>query len=53
MGFSAHAQELRQKHAQLDASLKKEMKRPAADPLRIAQIKKQKLQLKDRIIALG
>jgi len=47
----AHLRELENKHANLDRLIKSEMKSPHPDTLRITNLKKQKLHLKDRITA--
>jgi len=43
---------LRGSHSLLETALRDERKRPAPDDRIMAQIKKRKLQLKDRLIAL-
>jgi len=42
---------LTRKHAELDLELKAEASRPAADPIQVRQLKKQKLAVKDEIAA--
>lgn len=49
MQASAHVEQLSHKHAKLDEELRMEMKRPTADALRISELKRQKLLLKDQI----
>ncbi|QHL89557.1 DUF465 domain-containing protein [Sphingomonas changnyeongensis] len=46
---NAHLAALEAKHAGLDALIVSEMRRPLPDEARIAQLKKQKLRLKDEI----
>ena len=46
---SAHLDSLTAKHARLDDSLFVEMQRPVPDAARCAEIKKQKLRLKEEI----
>jgi len=40
---------LKARHAQLENRLEEETKRPHPDPLAVAQIKKEKLRLKDEL----
>lgn len=49
MTISAHVQELRKKHAALSAQVEEEARRPGSDDLQIAELKKQKLRLKEEI----
>lgn len=49
MAAAAYVKELENKHSQLDAQIKSELKRPAADTLHIATLKKRKLYLKEQI----
>jgi hypothetical protein len=49
MPLSAHLSELVEKHRVLDRQIEEEMARPMADDLKIAELKKRKLQLKDEI----
>jgi len=49
MGVRAHVRQMNIKHADLDREITAEMKRLHPDTLRISQLKKEKLQLKDRI----
>lgn len=49
MQASAHVEQLTNKHAKLDEQLRTEMKRPTADTMRISELKRQKLLLKDQI----
>lgn len=53
MSAAAHVRELENKHAKLDDKIRTESKHPAADPVAIAALKKQKLFLKDQINALS
>ncbi|MGI4876911.1 MAG: YdcH family protein [Janthinobacterium lividum] len=47
---NAHLTSLSTKHAQLDAKLAAEVHNPLPDSLRIAQLKKEKLRLKEQIV---
>ncbi len=49
MALDAHLVELSEKHRSLDRKIEEEEARPAADPLKIAEWKRQKLRLKDEI----
>jgi len=46
---SAHLDALSVKHAQLESAICEEMQRPMPDSIRLAQWKKEKLKLKERI----
>jgi len=49
MGVQAHVKQMNLKRADLDRKISAEMKSLHPDTLRISQLKKEKLQLKDRI----
>lgn len=49
MALSAHLNELNNKHVKLDQKIQSELKHPAPDNLRIAELKKQKLHIKEKI----
>lgn len=49
MALDAHLVELSEKHRQLDRKIEEELSRPIADDLKIAELKRQKLRLKDEI----
>ncbi|OYX03746.1 MAG: DUF465 domain-containing protein [Rhizobiales bacterium 32-66-8] len=49
MSVQSHLAELQRRHAALDTELSREMARPANDPLRVAELKRKKLVLKDQI----
>jgi len=53
MTISAHVQELRKKHAVLSTQVEEELRHPASDDLQIAELKKQKLRLKEEIERLS
>jgi uncharacterized protein len=46
---SAHFTSLKSRHAQLDAQIHAEERRPAPDSALLARLKKEKLRLKDEI----
>ena len=45
----AHVEELESKHAALDAIIDQEEHRPLPDVIRIHELKKEKLRLKDKL----
>lgn len=49
MSLNAHLSQLRQKHEALSQQIEDEERRPAADALQIAAMKRQKLMIKDEI----
>lgn len=53
MSLSSHVQELKKKHATLSDSVEELQKAPGTDDLQIAQLKKQKLQIKEEITRLS
>lgn len=53
MSVASHVQELRRKHETLSTIVEKEQRNPATDQLKIAEMKKQKLKLKEEIERLA
>ena len=49
MALDAHLVELSERHRALDRKIEEELARPTADDLKIAELKRQKLRLKDEI----
>ncbi len=49
MALSAHLKTLNDKHAKLDEQIEDLLKHPAPDTILITELKKQKLQLKEKI----
>jgi len=49
MALSAHLEQLNSKHANLDTQIQDEMRSPMPDHLRLSELKKQKLQIKEQI----
>ena len=49
MTIASHLVELRRKHETLSEIVEQEQRSPAADPLKITELKKQKLRLKEEI----
>lgn len=52
MAVEAHLSELIQKHRALEQEIETEFARPTTDDLKIAELKKRKLYLKDEIFRL-
>jgi len=53
MSLSSHLQELRKKHQSLSVQVEQAQRAPATDDLHIAELKKEKLRLKDQIERLS
>ena len=53
MGVRAHVRQLNMKHSDIDKELLNEMKHTHPDPFRISQLKKEKLQVKDKLARYG
>ncbi len=49
MALDAHLAELSERHRILDRKIEEELARPIADDLKIAELKRQKLRLKDEM----
>lgn len=49
MALQSHLAELERKHQALEKEIESETIRPAGDDLRLAELKRRKLQLKDEI----
>lgn len=52
MALSEHLVELSEKHSFLERKLEEEMTRPVSDSLKVAELKRKKLLLKDKISKL-
>ena len=52
MTIEARIRELGNRHRNLDQTLQREMTHPAADSLRVRELKQQKLRLKEQITSL-
>jgi hypothetical protein len=52
MSITSHLQELRKKHEALSAMVEAEQRSPGSSDLRIAELKKQKLRLKEEMTRL-
>lgn len=53
MSLTSHLQELRKKHQILSEAVEQAQRSPAADDLRISEMKRQKLRLKEEINRLS
>lgn len=53
MTVASHIQELRRKHDTLSTQVEVAQRSPATDGLKIAELKKQKLKLKEEITRLS
>ncbi|MBI1170283.1 DUF465 domain-containing protein [bacterium] len=49
MSVASHITELKRKHEHLSSAVEAAQRRPAVDDLEIAELKKQKLKLKEEI----
>ena len=49
MSIQSHLQELKRRHAAIEQELSRELNHPASDPLRVAELKRKKLVLKDQM----
>ncbi|MDO5705007.1 MAG: YdcH family protein [Paracoccus sp. (in: a-proteobacteria)] len=52
MSVASHVEELRKKHQALSEAVEKEQKRPGSDDFNVAQMKREKLRLKEEISRL-
>lgn len=53
MTVASHLQELRRKHEMLSGQVEEAQRSPGTDDLQIAEMKKQKLKLKEEITRLS
>lgn len=53
MSLSAHLQQLKKKHETLSTTVEQMQRSPGVDDLEVAQLKKQKLALKQEITRLS
>lgn len=49
MALSAHLEQLQHRHGEIEAKIDSEMRSPMPDQVRLSQLKRQKLQIKDTI----
>ncbi len=52
MNLDSHIEQLKQKHSFLDTAIQEEVHRPHPDDVRLAELKRQKLRIKDEIASL-
>ncbi len=52
MTIEARIRELGNRHRVLDQTIQREIAHPSADPLRVRELKQQKLRLKEQITSL-
>ncbi|MCG6858833.1 MAG: DUF465 domain-containing protein [Salaquimonas sp.] len=52
MAVDSHIEQLEQRHRELEAQLDEVLSHPSSDDVEIAQLKRLKLQIKDRISEL-
>lgn len=52
MALESHIQELSVKHRALDRQIQEETAKPSSDDIKVAELKRQKLNLKDRMTRL-
>ena len=52
MSMASHLSALEQKHKTLEQLIEDELSRPSADAVRVRELKRQKLKLKDEITRL-
>jgi hypothetical protein len=53
MSLSSHVQQLKKKHSVLSDAVEVAQKSPATDALQVADLKKQKLRIKEQITRLS
>jgi len=53
MALDAHLAELHQRHQRLEKAIEEEMKHPGTNELRVSDLKRQKLKLKDEMNRLN
>ncbi|MFS8037281.1 YdcH family protein [Xanthobacter sp. AM11] len=49
MSIQSHLLELKRRHAAIEQELSRELAHPASDPVRVAELKRKKLVLKDQM----
>lgn len=52
MALEAHIAELNEKHLQMKRAIERESHRPSPDQVKLSQMKRQKLMIKDEILHL-
>jgi len=49
MALSAHLEQLQSRHSDIENQITRELRSPAPDNVKISQLKRQKLQIKDTL----
>lgn len=49
MALSAHLEQLQSRHGDIEHQITRELRSPAPDQVKISQLKRQKLQIKDTL----
>ena len=52
MALSAHLEQLQSRHGDIDNQITRELRSPVPDHVKITQLKRQKLQIKDTIMQM-
>ncbi|GLQ21281.1 YdcH family protein [Algimonas porphyrae] len=53
MALSAHLEKLQSRHGEIEDQIARELRSPSPDHVRISQLKRQKLQIKDTMSQKG
>jgi len=53
MALSAHLEQLQSRHGDIEHQIHQELRSPAPDHVKVSQLKRQKLQIKDTIVQMG
>lgn len=53
MALSAHLEQLQSRHGDIENQINQELRSPAPDSVKVSQLKRQKLQIKDTIVQMG
>ena len=53
MALSAHLEQLQSRHGDIENQINEELRSPAPDQVKISQLKRKKLQIKDTIVQMG
>ncbi len=53
MSIASHVEELKRRHAAIEAQIEELLKRPGTDDLKITELKKKKLRIKEEIERLS
>jgi hypothetical protein len=53
MALSAHLEQLQSRHGDIENQITRELRSPAPDNVKISQLKRQKLQIKDTLTQMS